>query len=73
MKSVSVWNEEIFHKVKVLGDYTTTVAMKEDIQRDMDHLYTLLEQCTHEDILQQTRKNIITRLNFINVNNRNII
>ena len=73
MKSLSVWNEEIFHKVKVLGEYTTTVAMKEDIQKDMDHLYALLDHCTDEDILQQTRKNIITRLNFVKVNNRNII
>ena len=33
MKSLNVWNEEIF--CKVLGEYTTTVAMKEDIQRDI--------------------------------------
>ena len=26
--------------------------IKEDIQKDMDHLYVLLHQCTHEDILQ---------------------
>ena len=43
MKSLNVGNEEIFHDVKVLGD--TTAAMKEDIQRDMDHLYFLLDQC----------------------------
>ena len=47
MKSLNVWNEEIFHDVKVLGEYTTTAAMKEDIQRDIDHLYALLDQCTH--------------------------
>ena len=38
--------------------------MKEDIQRDMDHLYTLLDQCTDEDILQQIRKNIRAVLNL---------
>ena len=42
MKSLNVGNEEIFHEVKALGDYNTTSAMKEDIQRDMDHLYVLL-------------------------------
>ena len=68
MKSLSVWNEEIFHKVKVLGDYTTTVAMKEDIQRDMDHLYTLLDQCTHGDILQHVKKNIRAALILVEVN-----
>ena len=36
MKSLNVGNEEIFHEVKVIGEYTTTVAMKEDtyIERD---------------------------------------
>ena len=68
MKSLNVWNEEIFHDVKVLGEYTTTAAMKEDIQRDMDHLYALLDQRTHEDILQQLRKNIRTVLNLAEVN-----
>ena len=29
---------ETFHKVKVLSEYTTTVAMEEDTQRDMDYL-----------------------------------
>ena len=53
MKSLILGNEEIFCEVKVLGEYATTVAMKEDIQRDMNHLYTLLDQCTDEDILQQ--------------------
>ena len=49
-------NGEIFREVKVLGEYTTTVAMKEDIQRDIDHLYALLDQCTHQEgILQQIR------------------
>ena len=57
MNSFNIWNEEIFHNVKVLGEYTMIAAMKEDIQRDMDHLYALLDQCTHEDILQQIRKN----------------
>ena len=73
MKSLNVWNEEIFHNIKVLGEYTTTAAMKEDIQRDMDHLYTLLDQCTDEDILQHVRKNIRAVLNLVEVNNRNII
>ena len=73
MKTLNVWNEEILRKVKDLGEYTTTAAMKEDIQRDMDHLYTLLDQCTQEDILQQIRKNIIAVLNLVEVNNRNII
>ena len=73
MKSLNVWNEEIFHKVKVLGEYTTSVSMKEDIQRDKDHLYTLLDHCTHEDILQQIRKNIRAELNLVEVNIRNII
>ena len=36
---------------KSLRENTTTAAMKEDIQRDMDHLYVLLDQCTYEDIL----------------------
>ena len=73
IKSLNVWNKEIFHKVKVLGEYTTTVAMKEDIQRDMNHLYTLLDHYTDEDILQQIRKNITAALNLVEVNNRNII
>ena len=73
MKSLNVWNEEIFCKVKVLGEYTTTTVMKEDIQRDKDHLYTLLDQCTHEVILQQIRKDIRPVLNLVEVNNRNII
>ena len=38
--------------------------MKEDIQRDMDHLYVLLDQCTAVDILQQIRKNIKAELNL---------
>ena len=42
--------------------------MKEDIQRDMDHLYSLLDQCTDEDILQQIRKNIRAMLNLVEVN-----
>ena len=58
MKSLNVWNEEIFHKVKVLEEYTTSVSMKEDIEKDKDHLYALLDHCTHENILQQIRKNI---------------
>ena len=33
--------------------------MKEGIQRDVDHLYALLDQCKNEDILQQIRKNNI--------------
>ena len=28
MRSLSVWNKKIFREVKVLGKYTTTVAMK---------------------------------------------
>ena len=51
MKSLNVWNEEISREV--LGEHMTTAAMKEDIQRDMNHLYALLDQCIHEDILQQ--------------------
>ena len=51
MKSLNVWNEEIFCKLKVLDEYTTIAAMKKDIQRDMDHLYELLDQCTEEHIL----------------------
>ena len=73
MKPLNVWNEEIFCKVKVLGVYTTTAAIKEDMQRDMDHLYVLLDQCTREDILQQIRKDIRAVLNLVEVNNRNII
>ena len=64
VKSLNIGNEEIFCEVKVLREYTTTVAMKEDIQRDMDHLYVLLEQCTDEDILQQIR----AALNLVEVN-----
>ena len=67
MISLNVWNEEILCKVKVLGEYTTTAAMKEDIQRDMDHVYALLDQCTDEDILQQFRKNIRAALNLVEV------
>ena len=29
MKSLDVWNEEIFHEIKVLGEYTTTAAIKD--------------------------------------------
>ena len=68
MKSLNVWNEEIFHEVKVLAEYTTTAVMKEDIQTDMDHLYVLLDHCTDEDILQQIRKNIRAALNLVEVN-----
>ena len=68
MKSVNVGNEEIFHEVKVLGEYTTTADIKEDIQRDMDHLHALLDQCTDEDILQYVRKNIRAVLNLVEVN-----
>ena len=64
VKSLNVGNEEIFFEVKVLREYTTTVAMKEDIQRDMDHLYVSLDQYTDEDILQQ----ITTALNLVEVN-----
>ena len=33
------------------------VPMKSfNIWRDIDHLYVLLDQCTHEDILQQIRR-----------------
>ena len=43
--------------------------MKEDIQRDMDHHYTLLDQCTDKDILQQIQKNIIrATLNLVEFN-----
>ena len=52
---------------------TPTASMKEDIQRDMDHLYVLLDHCAHEDILQQIRKNIRATLNLVEVNNKNII
>ena len=41
--------------------------MKEDIQRDMDHVYALLDQCTDRDILQQFRKNIRAALNLVEV------
>ena len=44
--------------------------MKDDIQRDMDHLYAMLDQCTDEYILPQVRKNISTALNVIEVNIR---
>ena len=44
MKYLNVWNEEIFPEV--------LVALKKDIQRDMDHLYVLLDNYTHKDILQ---------------------
>ena len=58
IKSLYVGNKEIFHEVKALREYTTNTATK-DTQRDMDHLlYTLLDQCTDEDILQHVRKNI---------------
>ena len=46
--------------------------MKEDIQRDIDHLYALF-QCTDEDILQQIRKNKRAAFNLVKVNNKNII
>ena len=68
MKSLYVGNKEIFHEVKVLGEYTKAAVMNEDIQRDMDHLYALLDQCTHEDILQHVRKNIKAVLNLVEVN-----
>ena len=64
MKSLNVGNEEIFHEVKVLGEYASTADMKEDVHRDMAYLYTLLDQCTDEDILQQIRKNIRAALNL---------
>ena len=38
-----------------------------DIQRDMDHLYTLFDQCTDEDILQHVKKNIRAALNLVEV------
>ena len=59
MKSIKVGNEEIL---------TTTAAMKEDIQRDIVHLYALLDQCTDEDLLQQIRKSIRAALNIAEVN-----
>ena len=68
MKSLNVGNEEIFHEVKVLGEYASTADMKEDVHRDMAYLYTLLDQCTDEDILQQIRKNIRVALNLVEVN-----
>ena len=34
----------------------------------MYHLYALLNQCTHEDILQHVRKNIKAALNLVEVN-----
>ena len=58
VRSFNFGNEEIFREVKVLNEYTTTVVRKEEIQRDMDYLYTLLDQCTDEDILQHVRKDI---------------
>ena len=68
VKSLNVGNEEISCEVKVLREYTTTVAMKEDIQRDMDHLYVLLDQCTDEDILQQIRSAFnLAEVNIIEV------
>ena len=67
MKSLNVGNKEIFYEVKALGEYTTNAAMT-DIQRDMDHLYTLLDQCTDEDILQHVKKNIKAALNLVEVN-----
>ena len=73
MKSLNVGNVEIFYEVKVIGEYTTTAAMKEDIQRDIDHLYVLLDQCMDEDILEQRRKNIQGVLDLVEVNNRNMI
>ena len=73
MKSLNVGNEEMIHEVKALGEYTAIADMKEDIQRDIDHLYAMLDQYTDEDILQQIRKNIIAELNLVEVNNRNII
>ena len=66
MKSLNVGNKKIFHEVKVLVKYTITAAMK-DIQRDMDHLYTLFDQCTDEDILQHVKKNIRAALNLVEV------
>ena len=39
MKSLSVGND---HEENILGEYTTTAAMKEDIHRDMDHLLCLI-------------------------------
>ena len=39
------------------------------IERDMAHLYALLDQCTDEDILQQIRKNIRAALNLLKINN----
>ena len=48
IKSLDVGNEEI--SCEVLGKYTTAAAMKEDNQRDMDYLYSLLDQYIHEDI-----------------------
>ena len=65
MKSIKVGNEEIFCE---LGEYTTTAAMQEDMQRDMVRLYALLNQCTDEDLLQQIRKNIRAALNICEVN-----
>ena len=41
--------------------------MKEHVQRDIDHLYVLLDHCTHEDVLQQIRKNIRAALNLKNI------
>ena len=52
----------------MLNEYTTTVVKKEEIQKDMDHLYALLDQYTNEDILQHVRKDIRAALNLVEVN-----
>ena len=41
MKSLNVGNKEIFHVVNVLGEYTTTAAMKEDIERYGSSIYLI--------------------------------
>ena len=71
LKSLNVGNEEVFCRIKVLGEYTISTAIKEDIQRDMNHLYVLLDQCTDEHILQQIRAALnLVEVNIIEVSSR---
>ena len=70
VKSLNVGNE-VFCEVKLLGEYTIATAIKQDIQRDMDHLYVLLDQCTDEYILQQIRAALnLVDANIIEVSSR---
>ena len=48
--------------------------MKKDIQRDMTHLYALLDQCTDEDILQETKgiKKQLVEVNIIEASRHSI-